>query len=92
MAASGKEKELERVLKALANRRRLAILSFLKRSKESSVGRIAEELKLSLKATSKHLALLAAVGILDKDQRSTQVFFFVAPDIPEPARRILTLL
>ena len=92
MAVGAKEKELERVLKALANRRRLAILVFLKKQKEASVGRIAEELKLSIKATSKHLALLAGVGILDKEQRSTQVFFSVAPDSPEASKRVMHLL
>ena len=53
-----KEKEMERVLKALANRRRLAMVSFLKKKKEASVGDVAEALRLSVKATSKHLNLM----------------------------------
>jgi len=88
----GEYKDLERVLKALANRRRLAIIAFLKRKGEASVSSIAAELKLSLKATSKHLALLAAAGILDKEQRSTNVFFWISKSAPSSARHTCTLL
>ncbi len=55
MAAT--ERELEKQLKALANRRRLAILKYLKSKREASVGDIAEEINLSFKSTSKHLAV-----------------------------------
>ena len=67
-------KELERSLKALANKRRLAILKYLKQKKEAPVGEIAEAIKLSLRATSKHLGVLASVDIVEKDQRSLQIF------------------
>ncbi|MDO8562180.1 MAG: metalloregulator ArsR/SmtB family transcription factor [bacterium] len=60
--------ELERNMKALANKRRLAILKYLKRVGKSSVGDIASEIKLSFKATSRHLAVLTNVGILEKEQ------------------------
>jgi DNA-binding transcriptional ArsR family regulator len=59
--------ELERVLKALANKRRLAILRHMKGGR-ASVGEIAKAIKLSFKATSRHLALLTSAGILDKEQ------------------------
>ncbi len=65
-------KELEKPLKALANRRRLAILKYLKQNREASVGEIAGTIKLSFRATSKHLGILAAADILDKEQRSHQ--------------------
>jgi len=45
----------EKVLKALANRRRLAILVFLKKNREGSVSRIAGAINLSFKSTSRHL-------------------------------------
>ncbi len=64
-----KIKETERVLKALANRRRLAIIKYLHSSKESGVGAIAENIKLSFKATSKHLGVLAAADIVEREQR-----------------------
>jgi len=62
------EKELEKVLKALANKRRLAILKFIKKSNRASVGEIAGAIKLSFKATSKHLLILSNVDILEKEQ------------------------
>ena len=79
-------KALEKILKALANRRRLAILKYLKENKEASVGEISREIKLSLKSTSKHLAILAAADILERDQRSLQMFYRITPD-PRPFLR-----
>lgn len=84
-----KHKETERILKALANRRRLTIVEFLKKRRDASVTAIAAELKLSLKATSKHLALLSAAGILEKEQRSTNVLFWVAKDLPPCASAVV---
>ena len=86
------ERELERVLKALANKRRLVALAFIASKKEGSVGEISEHIKLSFKATSKHLAVLFHAGILDKEQRSAQMFFLLSRDLPEAAARILKLL
>ncbi len=79
-------------MKALANRRRLAILRFLKTKKEVSVGDISEEIKLSFKATSKHLGVLSAAGIVDREQRSLQMFYHLSSDSLIPARSIISLL
>lgn len=70
-------KNLERVLKALANKRRLEIIKSLKKEVgyELSVGEIAEKIKLSFKATSRHLRILSEADILEKDQRNIQVFY-----------------
>ena len=54
-------KELEKVLKILGNRRRLAILALLKRQSEATVGDIADSIKLSFTATSQHLAQLRTI-------------------------------
>lgn len=40
-----------------------------------SVGEIADEIKLSIKATSKHLSVLYGADIVDKEQRSLQMFY-----------------
>lgn len=61
----------ERVLKALANGRRLAIIKYLHSRPRASVGDIAEHIKLSFKATSKHLAILASAEIVERAQVST---------------------
>jgi len=87
-----KNKELERILKAFANRRRLLIVSFLKRRKEATVGDIAEEIRLSFRSTSKHLGVLSTSGILEREQRSVQMYYKIASDIPAPARTILAVV
>ena len=89
MGVSSKDKEFERIFKALANQRRLAMLRYIKEHREASVGEIAEHMKLSFKATSKHLALLVAADLLEKEQRSVQMFFSLSPSIPDIARRAL---
>lgn len=86
------EKELEKVLKALANQRRLKIVKFLIVRKEASVGTIAAELKLSFKATSKHLAILVATNILDKEQRSTTMIYYISAMVPAVARKVISTL
>lgn len=83
-----KEKESERILKALANRRRLAIMKVLKKEKEANVSEIAGEIKLSLKATSKHLSILFAVDIVDKEQRSLQMWYRLSPNLHHIARYV----
>ena len=85
-------KALERVLKALANRRRLAILGYLKAHGEAAVGDIAHEIKLSFKATSKHLAILYACNILEKDQRSSQMFYHLTVSQKPSVKHTLSLL
>lgn len=87
-----KNKELERVLKALANRRRLAILLNLKRHKRASVGDTAAEINLSFNATSKHLGILYGAGILDREQHGLTMFYSVAPDVPAAARYVISIL
>ncbi|MBU6323542.1 MAG: winged helix-turn-helix transcriptional regulator [Patescibacteria group bacterium] len=86
------ERDLERTMKALANRRRLSILRYLKGRKEANVGDIAEEIRLSFKATSKHLGVLSAADIVDREQRSLQMFYRLAPKPPPGARPVLSLL
>ena len=69
------EKELEKILKALANGRRLAILAYVKKHKEATVGDIAGNLKLSFKSTSRHLSVLYAANILEREQRSLYMHY-----------------
>lgn len=72
-------KKLERLLKAVANRRRLAILAFLQKEHETSVGKIAGHIKISLKATSKHLTILHAADLVDRNQRSLEMHYQLNP-------------
>lgn len=86
------DKGLERVLKAVANKRRLAILRFLKKRKEATVGSIAEAIKLSFKSTSRHLGVLSAADLLDREQRSLEVYYRIAGDTRAPISSLLSIL
>ena len=81
-------KNLERLLKALANKRRLEIVRSLKHNKELSVGEIADLIKLSIKATSKHLSVLYNVDIVDKEQRSLQMFYKLSNNLHHIVKHI----
>lgn len=85
-------RDLEKNLKALANKRRLTILKYLKEKKEASVTEIAHKISLSFKATSKHLGVLSSVDMLEKDQRSLQVFYRLASSPKEIVKRVVALL
>ena len=85
------EKELERKLKALANRRRLAILKFLNKTTKASVGNIAREIKLSFKSTSRHLSVLLLVDIVEKDQQGLMAFYSLVTPVSHPTKQILLM-
>jgi DNA-binding transcriptional ArsR family regulator len=85
-------KKLEKVFKAFANRRRLMIVRHLKICDEASVTMIAEEIGLSLKATSRHLVLLAGADVLEKEQRGLVVFYRLSQNPNSPACDILPLI
>ncbi len=83
---------MEKILKALANRRRLAILQFLKKEKEATVGEIAKEIGLSFKSTSKHLAVLRGADIVGRDQRSLAMHYSLTDEQKPATLSILKLL
>lgn len=87
-----KESDLERLLKVLANRRRLSILNTLRKRKESSVSDIAESIRLSFTSTSKHLTMLARAGFLEKEQRSLNVYYRLALSAPRLLSLVLPML
>ncbi|MCR4279699.1 MAG: metalloregulator ArsR/SmtB family transcription factor [Candidatus Zambryskibacteria bacterium] len=82
-------KNLERLLKAFANRRRLAIIKHLKKKGEANVGDIAEHINLSYKATSKHLGVLASADIVEKEQRSLEMWYSLSPQ-PHPLSKYIS--
>ena len=86
------EKTLERHFKALANHRRLSILRLLKSRKNASVGETAEHIRLSFKATSKHLGILYAAGLVERKQLSLMVQYSVSGDIIEPLKSSINML
>lgn len=85
-------KDLEKILKALANKRRLTILKYLKEKEKANVSSIAKEIKLSFKATSRHLNILFAAEILDKEQQRLEVYYCLASRQKAASRHIISLL
>jgi len=86
-----KEKEIEKILKALANKRRVAIINLLKKRKVVSVGEIAREIKISFNATSKHLKVLFSADIVEKDQVGLTMFYKISKEIPKFAHHIISI-
>lgn len=72
-----KKRGLEKILKALANRRRLAILGQLK-LREMKVGDVAKALHLAFKTTSRNLVTLERAGIVDKTQKRREVHYRIS--------------
>jgi DNA-binding transcriptional ArsR family regulator len=85
-------KDLEKQLKAFANKRRLAILAYLKKIRFSHVGDIATEIKLSFKSTSRHLAILRAAGIVESEQRDLYVYYFLNKQSEPLANYIISIV
>jgi len=68
------------------------ILQLLKNNREEPVGEIARNIKLSFKATSKHLVILFSADILDKDQRSLQIYYSLSKTMHPMAKQAIHLL
>ncbi|MEK7496518.1 MAG: metalloregulator ArsR/SmtB family transcription factor [Patescibacteria group bacterium] len=84
-------KPLERLFKAVANERRLVIIDYLKKHKQATVGEIAAHLKLSFAATSRHLSLLYNVDILEREQKSLEIYCSLSNKLPKNCRRIIDI-
>lgn len=87
-----KDKELERTLKGLGNQRRLNIVRYLKKEKEASVGDIADAIGLSFKSTSRHLSVLSAADIVEREQRRIQVFYSLSSTKNSLTRYVISIL
>lgn len=59
------KKEIK-ILKALANEKRIEILQLLKQAQDLNVGQIAEKINLSFRSTSKHLQKLVEAGLIEQ--------------------------
>lgn len=84
--------QLEKVFKALANRRRLFIVRYLKMNEEATVTDLAHELRLSLRATSRHLVKLAACDILEREQRRLEGYYRLSRRPNEEIEKIISVI
>lgn len=80
--------EAAKLLKALANERRLQVLCLLAGG-ERSVGELNELLELSQSALSQHLAVLRDEGLVDT-RREAQTIYYSLP--PGPAGAVMETL
>lgn len=80
----------EKILKALANRRRLEIVKYIKGKKEANVSEITNHIKLSFKSTSRHLAILLGADILEKEQRNVSVFYSLTSKLASMAKLVIS--
>ncbi len=85
-------RELEKLLKAVANRRRLDIVRVLSRQKSSSVINLASTLRLSFRSTSKHLQILYQEGLVESEQIGRSVEYHLADDLSVRHKQILNFL
>lgn len=74
-------KRQEKILKALANLNRLKMLAYLQAHVDVPVGSIAKHCRLSLKSTSKHLALLYQADILDRSRRTNEICYRISDNL-----------
>jgi len=84
--------QAEKILKALANKRRLKIVKFLGKNKKATVTVIANYLKLSFKSTSRHLSVLKSAGIIDSEQVALMNFYYIVAPMPVIVKTILVLI
>ena len=74
------EKGTIKILKSLANPRRLQIVLLLKKQRNLNVAAVAERLDLSFRSTSKHLLNLEGAGLIERKHQSREVFYLLSPE------------
>ncbi len=84
-------KQVEKILKALANCRRLAILVYLGKCEKATVGEVAREINLSFKATSKHLVILRGADIIDRGQLSLRAQYSLNKPLSSIVKLVLSI-
>jgi DNA-binding transcriptional ArsR family regulator len=80
--------QASRLLKAMANERRLLILCYLAEA-EHSVGELVEKVGLSQSALSQHLAKLRSDGLVETRRDAQNIFYSLAGD---DVTRVLAVL
>lgn len=84
--------QAEKIIKALANRRRIVILKYLDKNNKASVTDLSGHLHLSFKSTSKHLAVLKNADIVASDQVSLVCFYSLAYPLNPIVKQLLSIV
>jgi len=86
------ERSQEVLFKALANRRRLSIIRYLKRNGEKSVSDISDVIDVSIKSTSKHLLILSNANLTIEKKKGFYVLYRIKEDLRQLSRQIIEQL
>lgn len=84
--------QAEKILKALANRRRIKIAKYLNVNKKASVTELSDILKLSFKSTSKHLTVLKNADIVEGEQVSSVCFYRLIYPLNPLLKQLLSIV
>lgn len=82
-------KKWTKIFKILGNENRLKIIKILYPTQELAVGEIADQINLSLKATSKHLINLANLDILQSRGKNGQVYYSISSTLEDRIKKII---
>ncbi len=83
--------QAEKLLKALANQRRLIILEMLCKS-SMTVTAVSDSIHLSMRSTSKHLQVLLKAEVVGHKQIGLNVFYYLIEPRHSVITSILTLV
>lgn len=84
-------KRWTQIFKALSNINRAQIIKILSVRDRMSVSEIANELDISLKATSKHLIILHNLDVLSNKGKDSRVEYWLNPDLPADIKKTIKL-
>jgi len=84
-------KKIVKILKALANEKRLEILNLLSRNPGLSLAEISQEIDLHFKSTSKHLQRLTEARLLQRKKSGLFVRFGPTRKINELLKKVRSL-
>ncbi len=80
------------VFRVLANINRLKIIRLLSDGRKMNVTEIADDLNISFKATSNHLALLRNLDVLEAHGTAGHVFYSRNQNPPKDFQRVIALI
>ncbi len=79
------------IFKILSNINRLKIIKLLANGKSLDVGNIADQIDISLNATSKHLIALNNLDILESEGRRGHVYYRFNRHLPADIKKSINL-
>jgi len=80
------------IFKTLGNINRLKIIKLLSEGRQLSVSDIADDLKISQKAVSKHLIMMHNLDVLHNIGKDGHVFYFLNVNMPKDFEKVVKLL